>query len=284
MFKRIGIIHHPSRKKAIDIVSHLHSCFKKLGVEVVYTVPLNDWREVQASDINNVNIVVSVGGDGTLIRVSHLLLKYDFDIPIWPIAAGEFNFMPDSIEVEQLSLAVERLVKGEIDVWHKSTLSAEVENLKKVFVNDIVILKDNPLDILDMDIYIDSSLVGSIKGDGATISTSSGSTGYSLSAGGPIVDSKVNAYILMMLNPHHITVRPIVLDISRRLSIRVREKNWHLLIDGLSDLMFSGNNVVKVYGSNKSVNIIHVKGFYSWAENLYSKFHWGSRYVESDNT
>jgi len=286
VIKKVGIIHHPTRRKALDIVKSLHSEFEKAGVAIAYSIALEDWRSVNLQAFSSVDLVVSVGGDGTVIRVSHLILDANCRIPIWPIAAGEFNFMPDRVNPRDIHKAVSRLISGDYFLWNRPVMQVmNSTSNKKLFINDVVFVKDRPLDILDISVFIENEHIGSIKGDGLVIATSAGSTAYSLSAGGPIIDSNAPVYVLTALNPHHITIRPIVVSDEKTTNICIGDKPWHLLIDGLSDMLYTKKACFDISRMEDVVlSYLHVTGFYSWVDNIREKFHWGSRYVESDNS
>jgi len=235
--------------------------------------------------------VVSVGGDGTLIRVSHVVLNHKFNVPIWPIAAGEFNFMPDGIDIVDIKRAVKLLLEGKFRQLYRPIMEVTLlsnfpdvhTSVNYYFINDLILVKKNPLDILDVSIFIDDNMLSTVKGDGVVIATSSGSTAYSLSAGGPIIDERAMVYVINMLNPHHITTRPIVLSNSRVTRICIGKKPWHLLMDGIYDFVFEGDGCLKVsLMKDFQLSYIHVDDFYSWVSNVKNKFHWGSRDVKGN--
>jgi len=287
VINKVGIIHHPTRKKALALVDVFRNVFHTESIEVSFILPLEDWQVLDLTALPKVDLLVSIGGDGTLIRVSHLLLNAMLTVPIWPIAAGEFNFMPDRIDVSKVHDAVQKLKLGSIEKWQRPVMeiSTTTDEKKSLFINDVVFVKDKPLDILDISVFIEDEIVGTVKGDGIVVATSAGSTAYSLSAGGPIVDSIAPVYVVSMLNPHHITIRPIVVSMGRKTKICINGKPWHLLVDGLSDTYFDSKRCLQVtLAEGISLVYIHVDGYYSWIDNIRSKFHWGSRYVESDNS
>ena len=284
MFKKIGIIHHPYRDIALRITQNLYDEFTKLGVEVIFTLPLegNSFSSLPAE----VDLVVSVGGDGTLIRVSHLLLSSNLAVPIWAIAAGEFNFMPDKISEDRIGEAVYKVVSGDFFTISRNVMKASFPNSAHTayVLNDLVVMKDNPKDILDIQVFIDDKKLGEIKGDGIILSTASGSTAYSLSAGGPIVDQVAPVYIVTMINPHHITIRPLILSLRRRTKINIGGAMWHVVIDGITDHIFEGDKCINIEGTDVSLSYIHAYGYYCWIDNIRTKFHWGNRYVEGSNS
>ncbi len=284
MFKKIGIIHHPYRDGALRITQNLYNEFTKCGIEVVFTLPLKG--DIPLSLQDEVDLVVSVGGDGTLIRVSHLVLDSNLSVPIWAIAAGEFNFMPDKIPENSIGEAVYKVLSGDFFTMTRNVMKASFPNLAhaKYVLNDLVIMKDNPKDILDIQLFIDEEKLGEIKGDGIILSTASGSTAYSLSAGGPIVDQVAPVYIVTMVNPHHITVRPLILSLHRKTQINIGGSRWHVVIDGITDHIFEEDNRVNVEGTDVTISYIHASGYYCWIDNIRTKFHWGNRYVEGSNS
>jgi len=284
VFKRVVIIHHPRKLLAMRLKDLLVDALSSQGVDVAEVIPLYDWQDVATDSLKDVDLVISVGGDGTLIRVSHIVLNLDIEIPIWPIAAGEFNFMPDSIGERYLAEAVHDVLQGQFVSSSRNVMNVSMPNDRVLpFVNDIVFMKDKPLDILDMNISIEGEFLGQIKGDGIIVATSSGSTAYSLSAGGPIISQDAPVYVLTPVNPHHITVRPLVLSQSHKTKICVKGRQWHMLVDGVMDMLWDNDMCAEIMISRKVLKFIHVNKYYSWVKNVKIKFHWGSRYAESDD-
>lgn len=284
MFKKVGIIHHPYRDIAISLTQNISEEFRRHGLDVVFTLPLKG--QSLASLPDDVDLVVSIGGDGTLIRVSHLVLNTNASIPIWAIAAGEFNFMPDRILAKDVEDAVLKIISGEIFTISRNVMKAHFSDTSylEYFLNDLVIMKDKPKDILDVQVFVDDVRLGEIKGDGIIIATASGSTAYSLSAGGPIVDQDTPVYLINMINPHHITVRPLILALKRTTKICLNGSKWHVVVDGITDQVVEGSQCVIVEKTNVSLSYIHASGYYCWIDNIRTKFHWGNRYVEGSNS
>ena len=142
MIRNIGIIYHPVRKKASYIASLLEEFFAEHLVKVQFSLPLVDWQTLNVKHYKEIDLVVSIGGDGTLIRVSHVILNHKFNVPIWPIAAGEFNFMPDGIDPVDIKKAVKLLLEGNFRQLYRPimgvTLLSNFHNIHNSLLNLLI--------------------------------------------------------------------------------------------------------------------------------------------------
>lgn len=207
-------------------VSDLINNRAKLFVDEKYRIA--DLRNVKKLDKNldknqysEIDIILVMGGDGTLLSVAGIAAE--LGIPVVGINLGRLGFLTE-IEVDKLEDGLDRLLAGDYVTEERMMLCAELLNGKKtVALNDVVVTRANStLKILDMDIFIDREYVDDFKADGIIIATPTGSTAYSLSAGGPIVDPSLNSMIVTPICPHKMYSRTIIVPPDKIVTVKCR--------------------------------------------------------------
>lgn len=200
-------------------------------------------KYVQKSDI-----ILTIGGDGTIIHLAKYAAK--FSKPILGINFGRLGFVTglEKNEIDKLEL----LVKGKYNIQHRSLLKIfvyEDNKLSNFFaVNDVVISKCLETKILDFSINSNNNKVCSYSADGVIVATSTGSTAYSFSAGGPIVSPELNCLLLTPICPHSIFAKPIIFSEKDNIEILTKARN-----NGSISLTIDGENVVKFNSFSKVV-------------------------------
>ncbi|WP_134698852.1 NAD(+)/NADH kinase [Ammoniphilus sp. YIM 78166] len=184
----------------------------------------------------NVDIVFVLGGDGTLLGVARELCRYD--IPILGINLGNLGFLSEA-EPNNLPLAIERILNGEYDLEKRMMIHAVlIRNGKKIneyhALNDICIAKGTFSRIIECATYVGDMYVTTYNGDGIIVSTPTGSTAYSLSAGGPIAMPSMHVLLLTPIAPHSLSARPMVLSVEQevRVVLGSTHEDMGLTIDG----------------------------------------------------
>jgi len=175
--------------------------------------------------------VIVIGGDGTLLRAA--IKAGDNDVVFMAVRAGKRGFLLDVDETE-LSRRVPEFLRGEFEIVEHQRIRAEVEGTATpCALNDIVVFTAEG-QMVRLDVMTRGERVMGLDGDGLVISTTTGSTAYSLNAGGPIIDPRLDVIVLTPLNPVQLYLRPVVMSRSERLTIRLREDSGaaYLVIDG----------------------------------------------------
>lgn len=175
-------------------------------------LPYIDWVPNQ-SGYAKADMVLTIGGDGTMLHAARQCMP--FDIPMAGINTGRLGFLTimEKNELEKLH----RLSRGEYVVDTRSMLRVDAGGTTQYALNDIVLFKQNPENTISLNIYCDDILVSSFLGDGVIFATPTGSTAYSMSAGGPIVDARLNAVVVTQICAHIIHTPPLVFDATRML-------------------------------------------------------------------
>lgn len=248
------------------------------GLEVV-TVTSKDDLSLVPAGAQDGSFVLSLGGDGTFLRAARLSVQ--IGLPVLGINLGSLGFLTD-VEENEVFTSLDAVLTGNYSVEHRLVLDARVvregkEILKSCGINDILIVRDLTGKILTFEVFIGGVRAGQMSADGLMVATPTGSTGYSLSAGGPIVDPTVEALVLTPLAPHDFTSRPLVVSAGNEITIKVKESRDKaaLVRDGERMGEIRSFDTVAVRKSQQGVSIIRLreKNFYKV---LGAKFHWGA--------
>ncbi len=214
---------------------------------------------------SDVDVVITVGGDGTIIHAAKSACK--FDIPILGINAGRIGFLAglEQSDLEQLS----RLKTGNYSVEERMLLDVYLDdNYADTVLNDAVISKSVPEDLMDIHLCFDGDCV-SYRADGVIISTPTGSTAYSMSAGGPVLDPSVQSILLTPMCPHSLIARTLLIHSDKSLNVSVKpikSQNAFLMLDGEQTLSITSASKITVKKSkNECVKLIKLNNdsFYS---------------------
>ncbi len=189
-----------------------------------------------------VQMVIVLGGDGTMLRVSQSTSRYG--IPILGINFGRVGLLTD-LEQDEMNL-ISRIFTGEYTIDERMMLTATVtddtgEKYRFSALNEIALSRGNFAKMLEMDLYIDKAICTPIRADGLIVSTPTGSTAYSLSAGGAVIDPLAEAFAVTPICPHTLTIRPMVLCKNRIITIKQKEGT-----ENVSFLSYDGNEAVTV--------------------------------------
>jgi NAD+ kinase len=189
------------------------------------------------------DIIVTVGGDGTILRV---LQNLQHQIPIVGINVGKVGFLAD-IDPERAFSVVEGLLDG-FRVSKHSRLGISVNNRRlPSATNEGVIVTSRPAKILEYSVQIDNHEVEVFRADGVIVATPTGSTAYAMSAGGPIVDPQVDAFLIVPLASHKLSVRPWVVHDQSTIVIKIRETDAAIVVDGQYSETVHKNDEIRFY-------------------------------------
>lgn len=211
--------------------------------------------------LNLSDIVVAIGGDGTLIHAAkHALLA---DKPLFSINAGRLGFL-SSLEQSELNL-LERLIDGSYTVENRMILDcvfkSKTEEKRFTAMNDVTVTNGALSKIIELDVFSSESKVISYRADGIILSTPTGSTAYSLSAGGPVIEPSVSCIALTPICPHSLFSRTIIFDENREIIVRPSELNEnpiYITVDGEDGTELTADSELRVKKSDKFVKLIHL--------------------------
>ena len=225
-------------------------------------------NKIDKSVFDGVDAVIVLGGDGTMLRATALLEGRN--IPIMGVNLGTLGFLT---EVEQVNVydALDRLLQGKYEIEKRMMIEGRVSNNTFHALNDIVISRAGFSRIICLNIYVNNQLLDTYEADGIIVSTPTGSTGYNLSAGGPIVSPKSKAIVVTPISPHSLTSKSVVFDSTDNIKIEIvkkrktQETEAIVSFDGMNNKALSANDEVFAKLSEREVSIIKMydNNFYS---------------------
>jgi NAD+ kinase len=238
-------------------------------------------ESAESSEIaRDADLVVVLGGDGTLIAAARLVGERD--VPILAVNLGSLGFLTE-ITLDELYPSVERCLAGDFEVTERMMLLASVERggelveLHRV-LNDVVINKGALARIVDMETSVNGQYLTTFKADGLIVSTPTGSTGYSLSANGPIIHPALDSISITPICPHTLTNRPLVMASDVRISIKLNsmDEAVYLTLDGQVGVKLVRDDVVQIAKAGHVTRLIQSRTK-DYFEVLRTKLKWGER-------
>jgi NAD+ kinase len=223
-----------------------------------------------------IDLFISVGGDGTLLETVTFI--GDLEIPILGINTGRLGFLATTPR-EEIEWAVEDLIKGNFKITERSLIRLiSDQNLfenKNYALNEFAIMKRDSSSMITIHTYIDGEFLNSYWGDGLVISTPTGSTGYSLSCGGPLVHPKSETFIIAPISPHNLNMRPLIVPNTSQLSFEIegRDNNYLLSLDSRSKIV-SSNIKLGIKKEEFTVKLVELRN-YNYYKTLRNKLNWG---------
>jgi NAD+ kinase len=284
--KRIGIVAKTDREEARATIPRLIEwCAARrlapvLEKETAGLVPAAAWPAVAKPELAaQVDLLLVLGGDGTLLSMARLV--GDLNVPILGVNLGGLGFLT-ALTADELFPALEALLRGELLVEERMMLTARVtrqgERLSEyVALNDVVITKSAMSRIINLDVSVEGQFATAYRADGLIVSTPTGSTAYSLSAGGPIVFPTMDAVVLTPICSHTLTNRPIVLPARQPIDVTLQsDQDVMLTMDGQVGFHLKRGDRVEIRQAAARIRLLRFpqKHFFSV---LRTKLKWGER-------
>ena len=206
------------------------------------------------------DMAVILGGDGTLLRAQSRMQP---EIPIFGINMGTVGFLTE-IEVKDTFNALKDILKGDYYKEKRSRLVVSHENHNFTALNEVVIMTDKPAKMLNFEIQVDGEIIEEVRADGLIVSTPSGSTAYSMSAGGPIVDPKVEGFVIIPICPYKLGVRPFVVSDNSEITVKLLKKGKSavFVMDGQLNEEADYEEEIKFKKSDKPAHFIRTSSKY----------------------
>jgi NAD+ kinase len=281
----VGVISKPNIVRAQEIVPALYEWLRLRGVAVRFDEQTSIYLNLpggldRASVPEGCDLVIVLGGDGTLLAAARALAGRR--IPLFPVNLGNLGFLT-AITLDELYPELERALKGEYRIAGRRMLHCELhrgENMVGEYeaLNDVVITKGSLARMIEVEARVDQHFVCTYRADGLILSTPTGSTAYSLSAGGPIVFPSVAALLITPICPHMLTNRPVLVPDESVIQITSRSltDSAYLTIDGqVGEPVELGDRVI-CRRSEKFVNLIRPPRM-MFFDVLREKLSWGER-------
>ena len=287
VFNNIGLIGKPNHKGAATTLAKLHTFLTALGYQVFVesrvSEPLVD-EEFSSSLVEigrNCDLAIVVGGDGNMLGAARVLAR--FDIAVIGVNRGNLGFLTD-LDPENFERELEQVLAGKFSEEKRFLLEVEIYRHEKLkssnsAVNEAVLHANKVAHMIEFEAFIDKEFVFSQKSDGLIVSTPTGSTAYSLSGGGPILNPKLNAMSLVPMFPHTLTSRPLVVDASSEVKLVLSPSNdvdLQVSCDSHVVLAVLPGDEIVIKQSQQHLRLVHPSK-YSYYNVLRQKLNWGSR-------
>lgn len=243
-------------------------------------VDLSRWVTCGFNDIGaHADLAIVIGGDGTLLNAARRLARYR--VPLVGVNQGRLGFMTDIGREDMLS-CMDDLLDGRFIAETRMLLDAEVsrggrEVATNLALNDVVVDKGAIGRMIECELFIDGEFIYNLRADGLIVATPTGSTAYSLSAGGPILHPTLTGMALVPLCPHALSNRPVVVNDSCEIELRITHgEEPHVHFDGQLTLNLQRDDCVRLKRSEYAVCFLHPPGYRYFAM-LRQKLHWSER-------
>ena len=286
MYRTVGIVSRPRQEDVAAVAPKLIEWLESRGLSVLYDKEtaaclVGSGRECSREDLTaRVDLVIVLGGDGTLLATARAFR--DSTVPVLPINLGGLGFLT-SVKLDELYAILEEVLQGRNRVSERSMLEAQITRAGKVMarhraLNDAVLNKGALARIIDLDLVVNGEFVCSYKADGLIISTPTGSTAYSLAAGGPIVYPQVPAFVVTPICPHTLTNRPLVIPETSNIEITFRpdDAQVYLTLDGQVGVELEPADRIAIAKSSNPLRLVR-PARNTYFEILRNKLKWGER-------
>ncbi|MDD4146170.1 MAG: NAD(+)/NADH kinase [Clostridia bacterium] len=267
MFDSLGLILNCRRQQPILMGKKLIKKFKQKGIKVFVLEEEGAVLGIEPAFITSnlgkkVQFVLAVGGDGTFLRAARCVAP--FGVPILGINMGTLGFLTE-VEVGETEEALEKLFQGKFWLENRMMLKVNIRRKGQIIknfqgLNDVVINKGPLARLITLKIYVDEEYVTTYKADGVIFSSPTGSTAYSLSAGGPIVYPEIEVIILTPICAHTLDARPIVLPSNKTICVKiVKQAESMLTIDGQSGFALESEDELIIAKAPYCASMIRIK-------------------------
>ncbi|MCB9460537.1 MAG: NAD(+)/NADH kinase [Anaerolineaceae bacterium] len=260
----IGILAHPKRAATFPIAERVESSLKARGI---HTWLYKQWDEdeLSAEDLADAQMVIAIGGDGTMFRAARACAPHH--IPVLGINMGRLGFVTEIPQPEDWDTALDRVLKGDYWIEERMMITAAVYTPEGVrvesdAVNDVVISGDGPGRMVQLDAYIDRHWTTTYNTDALIVATPTGSTAYALAVGGPILPPDLKNILIVPTAPHLSMDRAIVLSEGSTVSVKAAEENRNgilLTVDGIQLGTIKMDEVVHISACGNTSRFVRLR-------------------------
>ena len=266
---KLGIIPNINKDKDLNVTRSILLWFANKDVELLLESDIAGRLEYKNSGCSrekiysSSDVVIVLGGDGTILNIARQSARYD--VPLFGINLGHLGFLAEA-EINDMYLSLDKIMEGDYHIERRMMLEALVEgdeNNGKEFValNDFSVTKGMTSRMITISTYINDSFFELYSADGVVVSSPTGSTAYSLSAGGPIVSPELKVLIITPICPHTIHNRSIVVSEKDEVKIVIGDENSEVMlsVDGQDSYKLSSGKVVRIRSSSFVTNLVKLK-------------------------
>lgn len=297
-FQRIGIIAKPAKNSLptlLELIQLMHQEFSSIELYI----ERENWQTLcQISQDNNhtlnskmiaddcclpmnellpnLDLMICIGGDGTLINIAQHTPKYD--LPVLGINLGRLGYLTDILP-HQLRREIYAIMSDEYWIEKRVMIEANISSKSQTYqaINEICVHRSRINGIIDLEVYVNDSFVIRQRSDGLIINTATGSTAYALAAGGSIISPSAKAICVTPISPHTLSYRPLILNDSSEIKIILHKDNDNTAMftaDSLNPIRVNKEEPITIKRSKYYLSLMHTNS-YNEFETLRSKLGWG---------
>lgn len=256
--KKIGVVVNQAKPHAAELLDKLRAWSSKKGIEVCDTIsaPLDRW-------LDEVGLLICLGGDGTLLSAAGKMTARP--VPIMGVNLGRLGFMTE-VRQEEMFEELEIFLAGRARIDQRFMLACHVRNdslgIDRSYnaLNDVVVSREGLTRMVSLSILINGEMLTCFSGDGVIVATPTGSTAYSLSAGGAVVDPRLKAILVTPICPHALSLRPLVISCGETITVRLEGRKGEpkavLTIDGQEDMEIDDQTIIRITQSSVAIHLI----------------------------
>jgi NAD+ kinase len=284
----IGIVANITKDRVYEVVSALVKTLKENGFDFLLVDTLLENKDLINGKISKTkfiecsrlckksDMIISIGGDGTMLATAYQ--AQFFNKPVLGVNLGKLGFLAE-VNINQMNIFIKEIKDGNYEIEERMIITAECigHKIEKLYaVNDIVIDKGGWPKMIELEVSINNEYVTTFSADGLIVATPTGSTGYSISTGGPIVSPKTDVLTLSPISPHSLSMRPLVLPGNESIAVRVSSFHKEVFIncDGQRVFTFPPPLQIKINKSERPFRLVHTS-LTSYFETLRNKLLWG---------
>ena len=282
--RRVAVVAKQGSAEGARVAAALGAWLRARGVRVAYdgetASRLGRGQRIRAGTLpEGSDLVVVAGGDGTLLSVARVAAP--LGIPILGVNLGGLGFLTE-LQPDELYVGLERMLRGEYRIEERQTLRARFRRgrLRREYalLNDVVVGKSALSRMITLEVRVDGDEVATYTSDGLIVGTPTGSTAYTLSAGGPILDPRMRAFVITPICPHTMTYRPLVVPGTVEIEVHLKDgqDDVYLTLDGQVGFPLRRGDVVAIDDHPSPVRLVRVAGR-SFFQVLRRKLRWGER-------
>jgi NAD+ kinase len=290
--RRVGLVAKHNLVAASEHLAQLGAWLGARGLEAIYSTETAALAGAAAHGARTatrealpceVDLIVVLGGDGTLLAMAARIAQAGRDVPILGVNFGSLGFLTE-IRIDELTSSLERVLAGTATFDERAMLAATATRTTaeidaRVALNDVVFTKSALSRMIELSVWVNGGFVTRVKADGLIIASATGSTAYNLAAGGPIIHPTVDALVITPIAPHTLTNRPVVLPGNAAVEVRpdpeTAAADVFVTYDGQSGYPVRQGDVVRVRKSDRTLRLVTPAR--SYFEVLREKLKWGER-------
>lgn len=260
--KNIGIYVNKNKDRDFSITEKIVACAKNVGFTckvILDTKSIDDpvVQKQEADFLNDKDAVIVLGGDGTILRIAAVASKAN--VPILSVNLGHLGFLTE-LELNEIETGLKKLASGEYSIEERMMLSCNIDNRDYLALNDVCLQRASRARLLKFKAFAGEEFVDALSADGVLVSSPTGSTAYSLSAGGPIISPKLSLMLMTPICAHTLRARPVLFSSDEILTFTTEEKcGFSVVCDGVQIRNDKAVNTVKIQRSEYTLKLISFK-------------------------